>query len=62
MLRKHWTVELRERNIRQVKKWCEGKTATPQFRKAMMKKIMTQMFVTRDKAREYLSQSLGDEE
>jgi len=61
-VRKHWTIELREKNIRQVREWCDGKNPSPAFRKALMKKIMAQMFVTREKAREYISQALGDEE
>lgn len=62
MPRKHWTVELREKNIREIQKWIQGKELTPAYRKALLKRIMSTMYVTRLKAREYMSLACGDEE
>jgi len=49
MTRKHWTVQTRLDNIASVREWCEGKSErelTPEFRKALLRKIMVNLGVT----------------
>ena len=61
----HHTIKSRLNNIALVRKWVKGNTDedfTPEFRKELLRKTMIIIGCTRQKAREYISLVLGDEE
>lgn len=62
---KHHLVRARLANIAAVRDWVSGRSEdeyTPEFRKALLRKTMINLGVTRMKAREYIMLVLGDEE
>ena len=61
----HHTIKDRLSNIASIKEWINGKVAedfTPQYRKALLRKVQINMGVTREKGREYIALVLGDED
>jgi len=61
----HHTIKDRLSNIASIKEWIKGKVAedfTPQYRKALLRKVQINMGVTREKGREYIALVLGDED
>ncbi len=65
MGRVHHTVRLRLNNIALVRDWVSDKTKeelTPIYRKALLRKIMINVGVTKTKAQEYIDLVLGEEE
>ncbi len=65
----HHNVKYRLNNIAAVKEWCKGRDKIEydvledkEFRKALLRKIMINLGVTKPKGQEYINLVLGDPE